>query len=112
MKNSAAEVGRERYALAIDLGGTNTEVAVVSRKGEITGRRRLLTRGYGDVRSFVEAVASTARELMDATGTTESVEGTGVGAPCRNAATGCIEAATDLPWPSPIPLRELLSDAL
>ncbi len=112
VKNSAAEVGRERYALAIDLGGTNTEVAVVSRKGEIIKRGRLLTRGYADVRSFVEAVASTARELIKAIGKVESIEGAGVGAPCLNAATGCIEAATDLPWPSPVPLRELLSDAL
>ncbi|MDE5796094.1 MAG: hypothetical protein K2H75_03195, partial [Muribaculaceae bacterium] len=91
VKNSAAEVGRERYALAIDLGGTNTEVAVVSRKGEIIKRGRVLTRGYADVRSFVEAVASTARELIKAIGTVESIEGAGVGAPCLNAATGCIE---------------------
>ncbi len=111
-KNSAAEVGRARYALAIDLGGTNTEVAVVSHEGEIVGRRRLLTRAYADVRSFVEAVAENARELMEATGTIEAVEGAGVGAPCLNAATGCIEAATDLPWPSPVPLRELLTEAL
>lgn len=112
VKNSAAEVGRERYALAIDLGGTNTEVAVVSRKGEIIGRRRLLTRAYHDGRSFVEVVANNARELMEATGTTECIDGAGVGAPCLNAATGCIEAATDLPWPSPVPLRELLTEAL
>lgn len=112
MKNSAAEAGREQYVLAIDLGGTNTEVALVSRKGEIIKRGRVLTRGYADVQSFVEAVASTARELIEATDTAENIEGAGVGAPCLNAATGCIEAATDLPWPSPVPLRELLAEAL
>ena len=36
------------------------------------------------------------------------IEGIGIGAPCANAVTGCIEAATDLPWPSPIPLANMI----
>ena len=112
VRNSITEDSREQYALAIDLGGTNTEVAIVSDRGETLARTRVLTRGYKDIDSFIEAVAQRAGELIEATGTAGQIVGAGIGAPCLNAATGCIEAATDLPWPSPVPLRELLTKAL
>lgn len=37
--------------------------------------------------------------------------GIGIGAPCADGRSGEIEAATDLPWPSPIPLARMMEAA-
>ncbi len=50
-------------------------------------------------------------EVIDRTGTRGRIRAIGAGAPCANRETGCIEAATDLPWQSPVPLARMLSDA-
>ncbi len=101
-----------RYALGIDLGGTNTVVAIVSDGGKVVNRKSISTRNYKDVERFMKKVSETARELMTESGLSGKIEGVGIGAPCLNASTGCIEAATDLPWPSPIALRELTESCL
>lgn len=97
------------YALAIDIGGTNTEVAVISRDGKIIGRDRIPTDVCGaDVNQYMQRLALCADNLVGSLALRGLVSGIGVVAPCVNSSRGVIEAATNLPWPSPIPLRDLL----
>lgn len=98
------------YALAIDIGGTNTEIAVVGRDGHIEGRDRIPTTAGGtDIQSYINKVAQCAAPLIEAAG---GVIGAGVVAPCINDTTAVIEGATNLPWPQPVPLGALLGAAV
>lgn len=101
MKNDQKE-----YAAGIDIGGTNTVMALVDRRGQILCRCSVPTTGYVDVESFVADISKRLLDMSAHIGGT--ITGIGVGAPCANSRTGEIEAATDLPWPSPIPLARML----
>ena len=92
----------------IDIGGTNSRMALVSEEGKIISDASIPTRGES-AESFVGILADTLKRLLSEAGISqEELAGIGVGAPCANEANGIIEAATDLPWPSPIPLADLI----
>lgn len=107
MKN----IKEKDFVLGIDMGGTNTEFAVVNARGGIVDRDSIPTVGYKDIYQYVSCLKTGVDALVRRTGTRGCIRGIGVGAPCANQYTGCIEAATDLPWPSPIPLASLLEQA-
>lgn len=99
-------------AIGIDMGGTNTVIGVATSAGEVLARTSLPTSG-SSVEAYCRAVAGSIRHLLRQTGIDASnLAGAGMGAPCVNCRSGIIEAATDLPWPSPIALQELMTAAL
>ena len=94
------------YSIGVDLGGTNTVFALVDTNGNI-----LKCDSFPTATPSVEEWADKlAAGILRMTGNIkkENLSGIGIGAPCANAVTGCIEAATDLPWPSPIPLAVMI----
>lgn len=94
------------YTIGIDIGGTTTSYGIISSEGEIVAKGKIPTRGT----SFDDYFAELSRRLREMTkdnGLEGKIRGIGIGAPCANHTTGSIEGATDLPWPSPIPLKEL-----
>ena len=99
------------YVIGIDMGGTNTEFAIVNARGDILGHNSIPTTGHADIREYIKKIYDGVMEIADRTGTRGHISGIGAGVPCANRETGCIEVSTNLPWPSPIPLEELLSDA-
>lgn len=109
----------KNYAVGIDIGGTNTNVAIVDRRGTILSRATIFTQcGGSDISSYIsqlaeiiERITAPYREGYEMGSLNDSIAGIGIGAPCANYATGCIEAATDLPWPSPVPLCDILRKA-
>lgn len=105
------DLKEKNYVLGIDMGGTNTEFAVVNARGEIVDRDSIPTVGHRDIYDYVARLKSGVEALVKRSNTRGCLRGIGVGAPCANRYTGCIEAATDLPWPSPIPLAALLEQA-
>ena len=96
------------YSLGIDLGGTNTVVGIVDDKGFVLRKREFST-ATPSPQDWRDKVLEIIEELTAISGDIK-IKGIGIGAPCANALTGSIEAATDLPWPSPIPLKELLKE--
>lgn len=94
------------YNVGVDVGGTNTHVALVDPQGRISQRSRFDSHMPLDqlVASIAEAVAK-----MQSDG--NEIGGIGVGVPCANTRTGCVEGATELPWPNPTPLAKMISDA-
>lgn len=96
------------YVLGIDIGGTNTEFAVVNRRGDIVERGSIPTCGHKDFHDYVAKLKVGVDGCIEKAGVVGKLRGIGVGAPCANQYSGCIEAATDLPWPSPIPLKKVL----
>lgn len=104
-----------RYTIGIDMGGTNTHVALVNERGNILWRSSIKTTEYPTAESFCHAVSEAVTAMCDNLAQYQPeegayrIEGIGVGAPCANSSSGAIEAATNLPWPSPIPLAALLN---
>lgn len=99
------------FVIGIDMGGTNTEFAIVNARGDIMGHNSISTTGHRDVEEYVSRIYEGVMEIAERTATAGRIRGIGAGVPCANRETGCIEVSTNLPWPSPIPLEKLLSEA-
>lgn len=99
------------WAIGIDIGGTNTEIGVVSRHGSCTKKARLATQHFAEVQDFIAAIGTTVHGLIEAQGIT-AISGIGIGAPNGNRPRGTIEYAPNLPWHGVIPLAEQLRQAL
>lgn len=97
------------YTVGVDIGGTNTLYALVDTEGRILKRGSMPTRTGQTAEEFFHSLAQRIKGLTDGIDPS-AVAGIGVGIPCANAYTGCVEAATDLPWPSPVPVARLLED--
>lgn len=101
-----ANASHHLYSIGVDLGGTNTVYALVDTHGNI-----LKCDGFPTATTTVEEWADKlSGGILEMTESIkkDNISGIGIGAPCANAVTGCIEAATDLPWRSPIPLAVMI----
>lgn len=101
----------KEYAIGVDVGGTNTVYGLVNRRGEIVAHDTIPTACAPTAAEYTQILGEGINKLISDCGADNAVVGIGVGAPCANYITGEIEAATDLPWPSPIPLAKMISDA-
>ncbi|MCM1152720.1 MAG: ROK family protein [Muribaculum sp.] len=101
---------KRNLILGIDLGGTNTEIGLVSPNGEIISRTLIKTSDYPTADEFVEAVYTKFGEMERSLSVDAELLGVGIGAPCVNSLTGSIDGSTELKWPSPVPIRTMLHD--
>lgn len=112
MRKSLYTNAAHRYAIGIDMGGTNTVFALVDTGGRIIASGSIKTCG-GDAETFFDSLAHSIMTMTRSAGVpVASITGCGIGAPCADYRTGMIEAATDLPWPSPIPVGDMLQSRL
>ena len=95
------------FTVGVDLGGTNTAFAIVDSVGHIVANDSIPTR-TPTVEKWADNLASKISRMMADNILEGMIEGIGIGAPCANASTGCIEGATNLPWPSPIALVNMM----
>lgn len=111
MKDIIATNPDDALTLGIDIGGTNTVFGVVDSDGRILAKGSLPTAGDATFKDFVGRIHKTVEETLAKGGIpSEKVASIGVGAPCLNTETGVIEGAVDLPWPSPLPLTDTLTE--
>ncbi|MFN5942368.1 MAG: ROK family protein, partial [Bacteroidota bacterium] len=94
-------------ALGIDIGGTNTAFGFVDRRGQITHKGTIPTKGHLSIGLYIEALCEAIEPILKEVGH-RSVVGAGVGAPNANFYTGEIAFAPNLPWDGIIPLSKLL----
>lgn len=95
-------------SIGIDLGGTNTSIGLVNRNGTVIEQISFKT-ATPDPNQWVDRIIDYINSLLSKHKAENKIAGIGIGAPCANILTGSIEAATDLPWPSPIPLVEMVT---
>jgi len=89
----------------IDIGGTNSVLGLVDRKGNIFTTLTVPTRKNKQIESFVEALNQGLSELLNKEDFL--LRGVGIGAPNANYYRGTIENASNLPWKGILPFREL-----
>lgn len=101
---------KEKYAIGIDVGGTNTKFGVVNRNGEILIQDRIKTNERENVEGFIEVLAEKLQPMIDQYGGPEAFVGIGMGAPNANYYQGTIEYAANLKWKGIIPMAEILEE--
>lgn len=102
------------YALGVDIGGTNTVVGLVDRKGNVLGTDSVKTKSLPVLEEYVKTVGNIARELIKKYDVAlNDLVGMGIGAPNANYYTGNIEKAPNLPWKQEkVPLAKMISEEL
>ena len=99
---------KEKYAIGIDVGGTNTKFGIVNKKGEILVQDRIKTNEHENVEEFIDDLAEKLNPMIEQYGGPEAFVGIGMGAPNANYYQGTIEYAANLKWKGIIPMAELL----
>ena len=83
------------YSIGIDIGGTNTDIGLVSADGRCVARKNLPTAKYFDASAYVTDICTQIKEMMAEQQVAE-IDGIGIAAPMGNYYTGCIDNATNL----------------
>jgi glucokinase len=99
---------KEKHAIGIDVGGTNTKFGIVNKKGVILVQDRIKTNEHENVEEFIDDLAEKLNPMIEQYGGPEAFLGIGMGAPNANYYQGTIEYAANLKWKGIIPMAELL----
>ena len=99
------------FTVGVDLGGTNTVYAIVDKTGYIIDKASFPTK-TPSVDVWADMLADGISAMIDRHSLQGNIVGIGIGAPSANATTGSIEGATNLPWPPPVPLANLMEARL
>lgn len=98
-----------KFAVGIDIGGTNTVFGIVDHRGSILYRGALSSRNHENPEDYVDELYSVLMPAIEHVGGTELIRGIGIGAPNGNYYTGTIEYAPNLRWRGIIPMSELMT---
>lgn len=110
---NAAPEENQRYALGIDLGGTNIQAGVIDERGRVLGRSKQRTEADKGFDKVMDRVAATAREACENAGIKMSMIHTaGIGVPGPiDPEKGIVVEAVNLRW-NDAPVVMALSDRL
>jgi glucokinase len=95
----------EDLVIGIDIGGTNTVIGVVDRKGRVLADSNLKTTDFSEINDFVDALV---KEFSGLVADKYNLRAIGIGAPNGNYNRGTIENAPNLGWPGIIPFTEMI----
>lgn len=103
-----------KYALGIDIGGTNTVVGLVDKEGKVLGTDSIKTQSFPVLEEYVKTVSKLAKDLIAKNNVSvDDIVGMGIGAPNANYYTGNIEMAPNLPWKQDkVPLAKMFREEL
>ncbi len=98
------------YVVGIDIGGTNTVFGIVDARGAVIASSSIKTLKHSDVNAYIDELYSEVTRLLEANDAVDKVPGIGIGAPNANYYTGMIEKLVNIPWPTPLPLAQMVSE--
>ena len=97
------------YVLGVDIGGTNTVFGIVDARGQVVASDSIKTLKHANFEDYIADLQHEMERLVKANEAEGLIQGIGIGAPNANYFTGVIEDGVNLPWPTPIPLAQLVS---
>ena len=103
-------VNSKPYVIGIDMGGTNTVFGIVDARGVVLTSDSIKTKKHSNINDYIDELYTETMRLVRAIDAEGKIFGIGVGAPNANYFTGMIEDGVNLPWPTPVPFAQLLSD--
>ena len=98
------------YVVGIDIGGTNTVFGIVDARGVVIASSSIKTLKHADVNAYLDELYTEVTRLLVANDAVGKVHGIGIGAPNANYYTGMIEKLVNIPWPTPLPMAQLVSE--
>ncbi|MBD5251597.1 MAG: ROK family protein [Bacteroides sp.] len=98
------------YVIGIDIGGTNTVFGIVDARGVVIASSSIKTLKHADVNDYIDELYTSVTRLLEAHDAVGKVSGIGIGAPNANYYTGTIEKLVNIPWPTPLPLAQMVSE--
>lgn len=98
------------YVVGIDIGGTNTVFGIVDARGVVLASSSIKTAKHSNINDYIDELHTELTKLFEKTDTVDKIHGIGIGAPNANYFTGTIEEGVNLPWPTPIPLAQIVSE--
>lgn len=98
------------YVIGIDMGGTNTVFGIVDARGVVLASDSIKTRKHSKIEDYIDELYTETTRLIKSLDAEDKIYGIGVGAPNANYFTGVIEDGVNLPWPTPIPFAQMLSE--
>ncbi|HHT34076.1 MAG: ROK family protein [Proteiniphilum sp.] len=98
------------YVIGIDVGGTNTVVGIVDKRGQILISGSIKTAKHAEVEDYLDELTELINDLISQTTTKDQIKGIGAGTPNGNYFTGSIEFAPNLNWKGVIPFAQMLED--
>lgn len=99
------------YVIGIDVGGTNTVVGIVDKRGQILRSGSIKTAKHAKVEDYLDELTTLINGLIDESVITkDQIKGIGAGTPNGNYFTGSIEFAPNLRWKGVIPFAQMLED--
>ena len=97
------------YVIGIDMGGTNTAFGIVDARGTVIASSSIKTGKHSKIEDYIDELYTEISRIIAANDAEGKINGLGIGAPNANYFTGVIEDGVNLPWPTPIPLADLIS---
>jgi len=97
----------KEVTVGVDIGGTNSVLAIVDKDGNILAENKILTTDYPKIDDFVFALHNCIRETLAGLENI-SFKAVGIGAPNGNYYNGTIEYAPNLVWEGIIPLCKMV----
>ncbi len=98
----------KEYKVGIDIGGTNTKVGAVNKKGEIISKSNFKTQIFNSEIDFINVLSNHIINLSKNINEESKIKGIGIGAPNGNYYTGTIENAPNLRWGGNVPIVKIL----
>ncbi len=98
------------YVIGIDMGGTNTVFGIVDARGTVIASDSIKTAKHSDFNDYIDELHTELTRIIKANDAEGKIQGIGIGAPNGNYYTGIIDQAPNLPWPTPIPLAEMVTE--
>lgn len=98
---------QKRFALGVDIGGTNSKFGLVDAEGELHYSNSIKTNTAATPTRLVNAIY---QEIKEKTDFLDEIGGIGIGAPNGNYFSGSIEFAPNLAWKGIVPLASLFQE--
>lgn len=103
-----------RLLLGIDIGGTNTKIALIDKKGRIKAKKIFPTADFKGKKALIERIASETKKLLAEYGVVKKdIIGAGVGAPgAVDIRNGTVRYLTNIPDWREVPIGNILKKEL
>jgi len=97
-----------KYAIGIDIGGTNTKFGISDSEGNILAQGKLKTQEHTQINKYIDVVYNELEKLIPNSIDEKDIVGIGIGAPNANFHEGTLENPPNLPWKGKVPLADLI----
>ena len=106
--NLSIKLNQLDLAISIDIGGTNTKIALVDEFGKILGKNQFLTWAGNSKNAFFDNLFNQINTLISANNTNQII-GIGIDAPSCVPKEGIIKEASNLPLRGEVPIVDILA---